>query len=88
MAEAGRPGGPIEPPLFTVLERRRAGEGDGGMLDNVSVVRSDNEGRCLRCSRGRVLSIFSTVPLVAFSLPLLTTATSAFVLGGVVSSEP
>lgn len=28
-AEAGLAGGPIEPPLFTVLERRRVGDGAG-----------------------------------------------------------
>lgn len=28
-AEAGRGGGPIDPPLFTVLERRRVGDGAG-----------------------------------------------------------
>lgn len=43
IAEAGRPGGPIDPPLFTVLDRRLVGEGDEGMLDRVSVVRSDSD---------------------------------------------
>lgn len=50
IAEAGRPGGPIDPPLFTVLDRRLVGEGEGGMLDKVSMVRSDSDRRCRRCS--------------------------------------
>jgi hypothetical protein len=84
----GRSGGPIEPPLFTVLDRRLVGEGDGGMLDKVSTVRSDNDSRCRRCSCIFGSPALSTLWLAAFSSPSPTTAVSALVFGGVVLSEP
>lgn len=58
------------------------------MLDMVSMVRSDNDGRCRRGSRTVGSSTFSTLWLAAFSSPLLTIAASAFELGGVVLREP
>lgn len=88
IAEAGRPGGPIDPPLFTVLDRRLVGEGEGGMLDKVSMVRSDSDGRCRRRSCVVETSAFSLLWLVAFSSPSSTTAVSGLVLGGVVVREP
>lgn len=75
----------MEPPLFTVLDLRLVGEGDGGILDKVSTVLSDNDRRGLRVSR---VVEFSTLGLAAFSSTPFTIAASDLALGGVVLREP
>ena len=50
MADAGRAGGPIDPLLFTVLERRLEGEGAGEICERVSVVLSDSDSLGFRLS--------------------------------------
>lgn len=88
ITEAGLAGGPMEPPLFTVLDLRLVGEGDGGILDKVSTVLSDNDGRGLRVSRVVEFSTFSVWGLAAFSSTPFTIAASDLALGGVVLREP
>ena len=80
IADAGRAGGPMEPLLLTVL-LLLVGDGAGEICDKVSIVRSDRDSLGLRFVDCSLLAIV----IVAFSLSLSTTASSALAFGGVVS---
>jgi len=86
MAEAGRAGGPIDPLLFSELERLRDGDGAGGICDRVSMVLSDDEGRGLRFSSLAKSGFLLSSMLVAFSSPSSMMARFCLLFGGVVSS--
>jgi hypothetical protein len=86
MFDAGRAGGPIRLSRVAALDPRLlAGDGEGDMLDNVSIVRSLNEGLGLRLLKSKVSGL-STTCAEGFSLPSSKTGRPASALGGVVSS--
>lgn len=71
MLEAGLIGGPMAPLLLKILDRRRrVGDGDGEICDNVSAVLSDKDGRGLRFSlTSATSSALAVAPWTSFSLP-------------------